>query len=363
MSYGSPVENKVQYEVLRNSRNKGHTGSTRFVDMELNEDSSFNNYYWMEGPFPGDQGRRVLVLHSGQAQLCSNCLRVGPNCPAAGNGKLCKDEFKTPREKMSVYMNSLKITQNYTSLKTQYLESQVRRYPLGGGIASLGVNDMDNVDAVQSDQSNSLEERDSKMKILQESLIKANESVKTKDDIIASLEQKQKEEAARWKDKLSTAQKKVNSVYSGSARKLLKDVTDVSTPIMTEDFDNTCKLLAVSFYDTNLSEEDVDRMNSESAPQELPKDVFKPFRDQVDLTDSVQAERLSRVRNKVVENLKTTIRSRRLSLGSVSPASKRGNSEGEQSNEKPSKLADNRPSPKKDKDTASKSGLPQFKKQ
>ena len=364
MSYGSPVENKVQYEVLRNSRNKGHTGSTRFVDMELNEDSSFNNYYWMEGPFPGDQGRRVLVLHSGQAQQCSNCLKVGPNCPAAGNGKLCKDEFKTPREKMSVYMNSLKITQNYTSLKTQYLELQVRRYPLmGGGIASLGVNDMDNVDAVQSDQSNSLEERDSKMKILQESLIKANESVKTKDDIIASLEQKQKEEAARWKDKLSTAQKKVNSVYSGSARKLLKDVTDVSMPIMTEDFDNTCKLLAVSFYDTNLSEEDVDRMNSESAPQELLKDVFKPFRDQVDLTDSVQAERLSRVRNKVVENLKTTIRSRRLSLGSVSPASKRGNSEGEQSNEKPSKLADNRPSPKKDKDTASKSGLPQFKKQ
>ena len=74
-------------------------------------------------------------------------------------------------------------------------------------------------------------------------------------------------------------------------------------------------------------------------------------------------ERFSRVKNKVVENLKTTIRSRRLSLGSVSPASKRGNSEGEQSDEKPSKLADNRPSPKKDKDTASKSGLPQFKKQ
>ena len=86
MSYGSPVENKVQYEVLRNSRNKGHTGSTRFVDMELNEDSSFNNYYWMEGPFPGDQGRWVLVLHSGQAQQCSNCLEIGPNCPAAGNG-------------------------------------------------------------------------------------------------------------------------------------------------------------------------------------------------------------------------------------------------------------------------------------
>ena len=67
LSYGCPVDNKVHYEVLRNSRNKGHTGSTRFVDMELYEGSSFNNYYWMEGPFPGDQGRRVLVLHSGQA--------------------------------------------------------------------------------------------------------------------------------------------------------------------------------------------------------------------------------------------------------------------------------------------------------
>ena len=168
-----------------------------------------------------------------------------------------------------------------------------------------------------------------------------------------------KKKVARWKEKLSTDQKKFNSVYLGSTRKVLKDFTDVSMLFMTED----CKLLEVSLYDTNLSEEDVDRMNSESAPQELPKDVFKPFRDQVDLTDSVQAERLSRVRNKVVENLKTTIRSRRLSLGSVSPASKRGNSEGEQSDEKPSKLADNRPSPKKDKDTASKSGLPQFKKQ
>ena len=183
--------------------------------------------------------------------------------------------------------------------------------------------------------SNPIEEQDSKIKLLQESLTKANESVKDKDELIASLEQKQKEEVARWKDKLSTAQKKVNSVYSGSARKLLKDVTDVSTPIVTEDFDNTCRLLAVSFYDTNLNEEDVEMMNSESAPEELKNDVFKPFRDQVDLTDSDQAERFGRVRNKVVENLKTTIRSRSRSLGSGSPASKRGNSEGDQSDGKP----------------------------
>ena len=64
--------------------------------------------------------------------------------------------------------------------------------------------------------------------------------------------------------------------------------------------------------------------------------------------------------------LNETIRSRSriLSLGSVSPASKRGNSGGERSDEKPSKLADNRPSPKKDKDKdiVPKSGLPQYEK-
>ena len=153
LAYGRPLENKVQYEVLRNSRNKGHTGSTRFVDMELFEGSSFNNYYWMEGPFPGDQGRRVLVLHSGQAQQCSNCLKIGPNCPAAGNGKLCKDEMNTPRAKMSVYMNSLKISKNYTSLKNQYLEAQCKKFPLVSGdiVPPSSASDMDNLDTVQSD--------------------------------------------------------------------------------------------------------------------------------------------------------------------------------------------------------------------
>ena len=88
MAYGKPVENMVRYEVLHNPKNKGHTGSTRFVDMELNEGKSFNNYYWLEGPLSGDEGRRVLVLHSGQAQQCSNCLENAPICPASGNGKM-----------------------------------------------------------------------------------------------------------------------------------------------------------------------------------------------------------------------------------------------------------------------------------
>ena len=85
--------------------------------------------------------------------------------------------------------------------------------------------------------------------------------------------------------------------------------------------------MEVSFYDTNLKEEDVDSMNSESAPLELKRDVFKPLREKVDPTNPDQAKRVGRVRNKVVAKLKETIwsRSRRLSLDSVRPTSKRGN--------------------------------------
>ena len=49
----------------------------------------------MEDPFPEDQGRRVLVLHYGQAQQCTNCLKVSQNCQAIGKGETIqrRDEY------------------------------------------------------------------------------------------------------------------------------------------------------------------------------------------------------------------------------------------------------------------------------
>ena len=41
--------------------------------------------------------------------------RGGQGCPAQGNGKLCYD-LKTPRAKMSAYMESLRIKVGYVSL-------------------------------------------------------------------------------------------------------------------------------------------------------------------------------------------------------------------------------------------------------
>ena len=121
-SYGKPLNKKVYYEKLFNFRNRGMMGSTRWVEMELNEGCCMNNFYWLEGPLQGDTGARITVLHNGQEQQCSNCLKTGRGgCRAQGNGKACA-ELKTPRTKMSDYMAELKRLVGYESLKSQYLQ-------------------------------------------------------------------------------------------------------------------------------------------------------------------------------------------------------------------------------------------------
>ena len=89
--YGKPLNNYVEYEKLSNPRFGGISGATRFVDVEITPGKSFLNYYWMEGPLPGDQGCRITVLHSGQERQCSHCLKTSSGgCPAQGQGKVCK---------------------------------------------------------------------------------------------------------------------------------------------------------------------------------------------------------------------------------------------------------------------------------
>ena len=81
----------------------------------------FNNFYWMEGPMAGDPGRRVTVLHHGQAQQCSHCfLTASTGCKGAGNGRACSKTDQI-RAKMSTYMQALKTTTGYESLKVKYM--------------------------------------------------------------------------------------------------------------------------------------------------------------------------------------------------------------------------------------------------
>ena len=85
-AYGNPVNNKVNYEKMFNSRNKGMMGATRWVEMDLKQGVVMKNFYWLEEPLPGDKGSRITVLHNGQEQQCSHCLRTGSegNCLRTG---------------------------------------------------------------------------------------------------------------------------------------------------------------------------------------------------------------------------------------------------------------------------------------
>ena len=84
--------------------------------MNLKNGLCFKNFYWMEGPMPNDSGRRITVLHAGQAQQCSHCFKTSSTgCKGAGNGKVCS-QSGTPRAKMSSYLQALKVETGYETL-------------------------------------------------------------------------------------------------------------------------------------------------------------------------------------------------------------------------------------------------------
>ena len=127
LCYGQPTS-KVKRERCTNQNDIGKLGSNRTVDVVLNAGASFENYFWMEGPLPFDQGRRVTVTLQGQQQQCSNCFSYSKpkygisedySCPANGNGKACK-EMGLERTKMGPYMKALERLIGYRSLKAKY---------------------------------------------------------------------------------------------------------------------------------------------------------------------------------------------------------------------------------------------------
>ena len=116
-AYSTPVDCSVNREKLRLSNGSSNsrriiTGSTRYVDVHLNPQTHFKNFYWLEGPLQGDLGRRITVLYNGQPQQCSHCLKLtSTGCPGGGNGKICYS-LNIIRAKMSSYIESLKLQDN-----------------------------------------------------------------------------------------------------------------------------------------------------------------------------------------------------------------------------------------------------------
>ena len=154
-TFCSPVDNIIHYETITNTKAKGLRGGTRYMEVELRPNVIVPNFFWLAGPLDGDQGARVTVLHGGaQARQCFNCLKIGSECLAEGQGKICAKEMKTPRARMVDYVETLRSKYSYASLKV--LHSQ--QWPAAGSRKKPAIPEFDELVDQEEDDEARLEE-------------------------------------------------------------------------------------------------------------------------------------------------------------------------------------------------------------
>ena len=312
LCYGEPVDMKVHYETLNNSRNKGMASSTRYVDMVMNQGSCMENYYWVEGPLSGDKGRRILVLHNNQEHQCSHCLKKSSTgCPGHGNGKAC-EQLGTTRGKMYLYMQSLRAGVGYTSLKTLYMEEQARNFP------SLTGRDRVNTEMNEDDEevvpTNPIEQKDKKIA----SLLQDLERAKAKDEQINDLKEalnKSSSELRATKKLFYTIQQKLNFTKKATENSLVENISNpngyVEDPVL------------IGVYSATLNEDEIDEQEEdakvENDGRSRKENFLRSMEEKINLDNPDHKERYLQVKNKILEKVKTTkvsrSRSRSNSIG------------------------------------------------
>ena len=303
--YGKPIKNKVHYEKMFNSKNKGMTGGTRWVEMELKPGIFMNNYYWLEGPLQGDIGSRITVLHNGQEQQCSHCLKTGRGgCKAIGNGKACK-QLGNPRAKMSDYMAMLKRQVGYESLKSLY----VQQFP-----------------SLQEENVSSMEDKD--VDVEEEDELLPTNPIERKDAKIAELEKTAAQVASLQESVLKMKAEKSIAIKAASvfknkikfARKVTEERLKECLPI--PGFENEHSGVLVTLMST-LVDEDSFELDPDTNTLNPKSDFLKNIEEsigQVSGDTEVAKQRFDNVRNKLVERVRETAarsKERRLSTSSV----------------------------------------------
>ena len=316
-TYGKLVDSIVHYERLNNDKNRGMMGGTRFVEIELFQGASLNNFYWMEGPLHGDIGCRITVLHGGQIQQCSNCLKVATQgCPGKGNGKACA-ALKTPRTTMNTYMEYIKVKHGYRSLKAKYFE----QYPAIGGAGNCGISDM--VERTTDEEIvpiNPIEEKDNQIaelkKALDESRKEVSEVTAIKDCLV-----KTKNELVIARKSSTLRNRKIEFAKKITEQRMSNSLSNLSSDLEEE---------LVNLYSTLVDEDNFEVEDDRILPQD---DFLKNVEEKLAIRGDIPAEleRLEQVRNKILERVKQKKagrHGRRDSISSVgSTGSKRGNGE------------------------------------
>ena len=301
--YGKLVDGIVHYETLRNINGRNLSGSTRFVDMYLDEGKSFFNYYWMEGPLPGDAGKRIVVLHNGQSTQCSNCLRTS-GCPALGIGKAC-EKAGTPRSKMSTYMKHLRSSVGYVSLKIKHTEKQARMFPSLIGLPGekSSEQEVDGVWAMKEDDSrtceilNPIEERD-KTILEQTQQIEQLTVFRNKSELLEIELEKFKAENQKFQKKLTFTRKATEE----------RICENISNKTSYRDDPLLVAVLSATLNEDEIDTEFEENVNNGVADHISRKEQFllNSLDSKIDGKDDIQKERLSHLKMQVIEKLRTT---------------------------------------------------------
>ena len=269
--YGS-IESEMSRERVSLTTVKGRIAvptSSRFVYMKLQPGKRLNNYYWFDGPLPGDQGRRVTVLHNGQHQQCSHCLRTADTgCQGLGNGRMCEENGGV-RAKMSEYMRSFKEETGYKSLKEEYVETMQRLHKgFDQDVGSTPPDDMDeyvaNCDSMDGETEtddpnkqkpvyiNPLHKRD---KIIADLNDKLKEAVEQKESMITDYTNKLKDnnkQIPELKEAKDKAEEKTSRIKNILERKIKEFVTKGKK----QDIDSLASLYASTVNDKDIDKED-----------------------------------------------------------------------------------------------------------
>ena len=330
MCYGQP-QGWVNREKLFNIKDRGKVGSNRTVEVLLNDGASFENYYWLEGPLPGDQGRRITVTHQGQPQQCSHCfsndfpkydMPLSQRCPAQGNGRACK-LIGTPRARMTPYMKDLERTVGFTTLK-------IKQARLGGNRAGYEINEDKDLDQVEEEliYKTPIMERDERILTLE----------KEKDELNSDLPEL-KEKVKKLTKQLE-AEKKEKTLKEIRVSKAMNITEQRVAEAIKSDYsflvDNPQLITILSLFQER-SEFEVDMINGVVKPIQEEGFLEVICKDINDITEPAELsipmdmvkERVGEVKNKVLEGpkrrwIKNDGGSRRNSISSmVSSQSKR----------------------------------------
>ena len=263
----------------------------------------------------GDPGRRVTVLHHGQAQQCSHCfLTASTGCKGAGNGRACSKTDQV-RAKMSTYMYALKTTTGYESLKTKYMRQLSKNFPGLQGEPDLDVTlagGMDTAWDVDNDEErevtlgilpiNPIVEKDREIA----ELVKTVESLKAKVEQIPELEKGLEEARAENKRVLSIS-KQVGRRLSVSRRaNEQKMISLIQTG--TNWNEDSAHLACSHAAALNDDEFDLDEETDMVKPRNESYNFMKKVEENLDLKESLQVERLQEMKRLILEQMKTTIK-------------------------------------------------------